>query len=186
MLEDSTSGLSCQLTFPLRCYLTVAGQGDSAQLLEQKNINRFQAILGLGEATSREFHEEDGGVVAEIHRLDFKINIVLELVSQLVAAGKDLPEPVSATLSSNTLIWVSSDNPPPQGAGVTLELYLDLRFLFPVIFQGRVKSLECFSPHASKIGVVFDPLPEPLQVMLEKYIFRCHRRHIAKLKKSTI
>lgn len=180
MSEISVSGLSCQLSLPLSWSVMADEAAPLSQAVEQQNLNRLHIILGLDDSSLRELHEEESGLVAEIQRLDFKINIVLELVSHLVTAGRALPEAVSATLSHGALVWESGKDVPPQGARIELELFFDLRFPFPLVLHGRVESLDSQS---SKVTVVFDPFPESIQEMLEKYVFRCHRRHIARLKK---
>jgi hypothetical protein len=178
-------GLSCTLELPLGWSLLAVGEGGYSQSTEQKNFNRLQVILGLDESP-RELHEEESGVAAEIQRLDFKINILLEMVSHLVTVGKSSPEPLSFTLSSQLLLWDSCKEVPPQGARVAVDLFLDPRFPFPLVLQGRVDAVERVTPSSCKVRVVLDPCSESLQEMLEKYIFRCHRRHIARLKKSAV
>lgn len=182
-------GLSCKFNLPLSWSVlpdTAADvQGDYSQTAEQNNLNRLQVILGLDD-TSRDFHEDESGVAAEIQRLDFKINILLEMVSHLVTAGQGVPEPLSVTLSSRHLLWESCNEAPPQGERVAVTLFLDLRFPFPLVLHGRVESVAGEIPQSCKVRVVLDPCSESLQEMLDKYIFRCHRRHIARLKKSGV
>jgi hypothetical protein len=183
-------GLSCKADLPLRWSLlpdnkqetSAAEKGGLSQSSEQNNLNRLQVILGLDES-ARELHEDDSGVAAEIQRLDFKMNVLLELVSCLITTDREGIETCSVSLSPRLILWDAWQEPPPEGARITVELFLDLRFPFPLILHGCVAALSGSAP--CQVRVVLDPFSEALQEMLEKFIFRCHRRHIARLKKSS-
>lgn len=176
------SGLFCALNIPLGWSQMMGEEGSSSVTLSQENINRLQVILGLDDYSSRDLHDEETGLAAEIQRLDFKINIILGLVAQLVTVRSELPAPVHVTLSANLLVFEPFENRPPEGAMLALELFLDKRYPFPLVLRGRVES----APQSLEINVMLEPFSAAFQELLEKYIFRCHRRHIARLKKSSV
>lgn len=182
MAEITVSGLSCDLNIPFSWSQMSVDMGCGAAVLAQENINRLQVILGLDDYSSHDVHDDEKGLAAEIQRLDFKINIILGLVAQLVTTRSELPLPVPVTLSADILVFNSSENVPPQGAMVALQLFLDKRYPFPLVFHGRVETVA----HAAGTNVILEPSPPVFQELLEKYIFRCHRRHIASLKKNTV
>lgn len=182
MAEITVSGLSCDLNVPFSWSPMSGYKGCGAAVLAQENINRLQVILGLDDYSSHDLHDDEKGLAAEIQRLDFKINIILGLVAQLVTARSELPAPVHVTLSANLLVFETSENRPPKGAMLALELFLDKRYPFPLVLRGRVES----APQSLEINVMLEPFSAAFQELLEKYIFRCHRRHIARLKKSSV
>lgn len=176
------SGLFCDLNIPFCWSQITSEEANNFGNLSQENINRLHTILGLDDGYSRDLHDEEAGLAAEIQRLDFKINIILGMVAQLVSVRSELPPAVSVTLSAENLIFESTVNTPPQGAMLALELFLDKRYPFPLVFHGRVEAV----PHTAGINVILEPSPPVFQELLEKYIFRCHRRHIASLRKNTV
>lgn len=184
MSEAETGGLSCKLNLPLKWYSLAESDAVHAQTAEQNNLSRLHTILGLDDS-ARELHEDDSGVAAELQRLDFKINTVLELVAQLVVARGALPDPVAVTLTPALLSFDLSRDLPAPGERVVVELFLDPRFPFPLILRGWVASVVAADLPDYSVRVVFDTLSESLREMLEKYIFRCHRRHIARRKKNS-
>lgn len=180
--QEELGGLSCKLNLPLRWSQQMAAE---SSVDEQNNLSRMQIILSLDDS-SRELQDADSDVAAEIHRLDFKINMILEMVAHLVTVGEGLPATLSVTLSPDHLVFDTTAEPPSQGLSVTLELFPDPRFPFPLLLPGKVAAVESLTSRSSRVRVVFAPFYEPFQELLEKYIFRCHRRHIARLKKSAI
>lgn len=184
MSEAEAGGLSCKLNLPLKWSSLAEGGAVYTQTAEQNNLSRLHTILGLDDA-ARESHEDDSGVAAELQRLDFKINTVLELVAQLVVSREALPDPVAVTLTPAILSFDLTHDLPAPGETVVLDLFLDPRFPFPLILRGKIESVMAVDPPRYSVRVVLDPLSDPLQEMFEKYIFRCHRRHIARLKKNS-
>ncbi len=182
MTEMAVNGLFCNLNIPLGWSQMTGEVEINPVALAQENINRLQVILGLDDYSSRDLHDEETGLAAEIQRLDFKINIILGLVAQLATVRNELPTSVPVTLSADVLNFELSGNSPPQGAMLALELFLDKRYPFPLVFHGRVDTaFEC-----SGVNVILVPFPTAFQELLEKYIFRCHRRHIARLKNNSL
>lgn len=183
MSEAAVSGLSCQLNLPLAW--TLIQEGGYPPAIEQNNLSRLQIILGLDDA-SRDLGDDDSDIAAEIQRLDFKINIVLELVAQLVVSGRQRPATVPVTLNPSWVVFGSADDAPSPGARVAIELYLDQRFPFPFVLHGVADSVDKDASGSRCSKVVLEPFSDSVQELFEKYIFRCHRRHVARLKKSAL
>lgn len=181
-----TGGLFCNLVIPFGWYPQTGSESDSVTTVERKNVERLQVIFGMDDHCSRESHEEEPGLSAEIQRLDFKINIILGLVAQLVERRSELPPPLPVALSTKALYVDFGRDAPPCGEMLTLELFLDSRYPFPLVFNGKVEATEGDFSQVGRASVLLEPLPSDFQELLEKYIFRCHRRHIANLKKNTI
>lgn len=172
-------GLSCRVSLPLAWSPLTAESGVG----EQSNPGRLQIILGLDDS-SRDLQDGESDLAVEIQRLDFKINMILEMVSHLVTMGRPLPPAHEITLSSGHLIFETAHEPPRQGMALAVELFPEPRFPFPLVLTGRAVTIDSDSRGGSRITVLFDPFPEPFQGLFEKYIFRCHRRHVARMKKG--
>jgi hypothetical protein len=119
--------------------------------------------------------DESPALVHELQRLEYKLNIVLRLIADLHLREHGLPPRRPIRLSSVGLEWFGGDA--PSGSGL-LKVYLN-------------DSL----PHALKIPSVvagtrrqgdtevtqlrFSGMSEAVVALLDKFIFRHHRRMVA-------
>lgn len=177
-------GLSCELNLPLRWSVFTDETGRDWRVVEQENINRIQVVLGLDDPV-RELHEDEAGLAAEIQRLDFKINTILEMVAQLVVVGRGIPLALPLMLSADEVTFSTSVSPPNQGDLLVIELFPESRFPFSLVLKGVVSTVKA-GPQTSHVTVLFDQLSEPFLGLFEKYVFRCHRRHVARLRKGAL
>ena len=138
-------------------------------------------VLGLDE-TSHDMSDESQELGHEIQRLDFKLNVILEMVGQLVSQNLVLPQIYAVTLGPSAML-VKSSEAPPLGQSVLLKIYLEQRFPFPLDILAQVASVD---ESADGYSTRFDYLDmdETCQDLLEKYIFRQHRRQIALMRKA--
>ena len=110
----------------------------------------------------------------ELAALDFKVNIVMELLAELLTHHLDLPDSVNLRLGASQLMWASDGDLPAEGEHIELSIYLHRTFPRPLILAGVVSYSEAGSCH-----IQLDPLPDTLQDMFEKFIFAHHRREVA-------
>ena len=180
MIESSNFyGLFCELTLPLAWSPTTEADTHSHSF-EFSNQNCLKIILGLDEV-SQDVADDLPEIGHELQRLDFKINIILELIAQLTAQNSQLPEAVDIKLGSTLLQWSTAHLPPRPDQYVKIEIYPDPRYPFPVILFGKVTSVEpVLNDYQVTLGLCL--ADKQSQELLDKYIFRCHRRHIAKIK----
>lgn len=151
---------------------------DDAQLtkVNESNETFLRAVSALGSMGS-DSSEEDAAVSQEIARLDLKVNILLDLVSQLIYAQLDIPSRTQVTISSDQLEWCTSE-PPQTGDYVFMEVYVQHGTPKPLCFYGEIIS----SPQEHANGsarVNYFGLSSAAKGWLEKLIFRHHRREVA-------
>lgn len=183
MSENDFGGLYCQASLPLEWTALEESTG-SHDPVELSNQNCLKISLGLDDG-SHESVDELGEMNQEIQRLDFKVNIILELLAQLVSRNIELPLAAEIKLGADALLWSSTTTPPVCGARVQVKLYLDPRFPFPLTLTGLVVDVTQ-AGNAHQVRLELDPQTELTQELLEKYIFRCHRRHIARMKSEAV
>ena len=126
----------------------------------------LRVILALDEYPAE--HSE------ELATLDFKVNIILELLGELLSRQLDLPAPVTLSLGATELMWTSDADLPAAGEHIELSIYLHRTFPRPFTLRGQVSEAQPGSCH-----VQLDSLPDSLQDMFEKFIFAHHRREVA-------
>lgn len=175
-------GLSCEVNLPLE-WLPLSGQTGLSPSVEHANQNCLKIVLGLDEAV-HEPADESAELSQDLQRVEFKVNIILELVGQLISQNKPTPTNVDITLGPKALRWLAVSNPPEIGQTLQTKIYLDTRFPFPYVISGCVTSVT--QVEAGYLVVVDAVQTNPHSLgLLEKYIFRCHRRQIARMKSET-
>jgi hypothetical protein len=113
----------------------------------------------------------------ELARVEIKFDLLLSLVSQLLAVYFPLPSTVPVRLTPGGVQWLSP-KAYDGGADGLVEIYLCDRCPRPLIFPAKVE-------HSAKEGgmhrvsVRFTAMSDPVRDRLEKMIFRHHRRGVA-------
>lgn len=139
-----------------------------------RNLKLLQACAALEEHGQPE-KNDDSQYHADIVRLDMKINLLLDLVSQILIANQ--PRPEAASIRFNTLgaVWQNKGALPTAGNSGVLEVYLRDCIVDPLRMIGRVASVS----NEGRVKVQFDPPGEAVSDLIEKLAFRRHRRQIA-------
>lgn len=159
---------------------------DDARLamVNESNEAFLRAVSAIG-AFSGEASEDDVAISQEIARLDLKMNLLLDLVSQLIYKQLELPEKTRVTVSSSYIEWQGSQLPSP-GVTVFVQAYIQHGTPKPLCFYGEVVSHQ-EDYDAGCARVCYLGLSGSAQSWLDKLIFRHHRREVAyrKSKSST-
>jgi hypothetical protein len=121
--------------------------------------------------------DESPALLHELQRLEFKINILLRLTAQISIRDAGLPPPERVRLSSHALEWFG-ERAPAQSASGLLALYIN-----PALPQS-VKIPCLVEGHRMAEGervaqLRFVGLSETVVQLLDKLIFRHHRRLVA-------
>lgn len=141
--------------------------------LQAANQAVLQTILSLDEHHP-ELEEEPAEVAVELQRLEFKLNLVLDLLGQVLSKQLELPPRVPVRLASGHIEWKCASAPAP-GTKVLVEVYLSGRYPRALVLAGIAQAAT--RPDFAQVS--FQDLGEPVQDALEKLIFRNHRRRVA-------
>ena len=145
-------------------------------LVNESNESFLRAVSAIG-AFATDPADDAAGISQEIVRLDLKINLLLDLVSQLIYKQLDIPERTQVTISSNEIQWLSPNVPEP-GAIVFVQVYIQHGTPKPLCFYGEVMSSQAeYSSGSAR--VCYLGLCGSAQSWLDKLIFRHHRRAVA-------
>jgi hypothetical protein len=142
--------------------------------LTERNVRTLQVCATIEEQGPVEKAEEKAMHSADLLRLEVKMNLVLELMGQLLAAQQPRPSPVSLRFNALGAIW-RTPAPPRVGDQGLLDIYLRESLAQPLTLIANVT-------HVSGEGVVrvaFTPPGEATADLIEKLAFRRHRRHVA-------
>lgn len=147
-----------------------------------QNSQILQVLLSMDHPS----HEIDGDIPALTHdleRLDGKLNLLLGMVGQLLGQTTVLPPVVPLGLGGRELVFVVSPEPgsKPLPAGPSLakiDLFLNLQFPSPLCLVTEIHQIDTLDtqPWAQARYLETDT---KLLDLLEKFIFRQHRRSVA-------
>ena len=148
---------------------------DTAAGLAERNHQVLQALDAMEEYGPVEKPDENSPYAADLMRLERKMNLLLDLVGQILAANR--PRPAAAAVRFNALgaVWRGTPPLPEAGAQGVLEVYLHDCLAHPLRLPGRVTNV---TPDGN-VKARFIPLGEPVADLIEKLAFRRHRRQIA-------
>ncbi|MEH6616218.1 MAG: PilZ domain-containing protein [Porticoccus sp.] len=161
----------------------VAYQPDDSHLalVNESNESFLRAVSAISEF-SKDVSEDAPSLSQEISRLDLKLNLLLDLVSQLIYKQLDIPEMSRVTISSNGIEWEGKNVPKPNQT-VFVQVYIQRGTPKPLCFYGKVVSNQGnYDLGQAKVGYL--GLSGSAKTWLDKLIFRHHRRAIA-FKKSS-
>jgi hypothetical protein len=128
----------------------------------------------VSEAVSK---EESSALVHELQRLEYKLNVLLRLTADLVAQSRRLSAPQRVRLSASALQWFDA---PEMMRGEVGLLYIYINRTLPQPLKiPCVVAGERLQDGARVAELVFRDLSDAVVDMLEKLIFRHHRRRVA-------
>lgn len=143
--------------------------------IEQSNEDVLRILYFLGEYYPEQAEEYTLG--QELARMDFKLNLVLDLVGEVLSYYHDIPKRVLAQLGAHGVAW-DAEQAPASGQRVMMEIYLSPRYPHALWLTGRVRRVDAL-PGGARVTVLFEDVAEATRERLEKIVFRQHRRHVA-------
>ncbi|HPF25494.1 MAG TPA: PilZ domain-containing protein [Steroidobacteraceae bacterium] len=148
-----------------------------AERLADNNIRLLQAFDALEEHSTVDKPDEASPYATDLARMDFKINLLLDLVGQLLAASHARPRAVPVRFNALGASWQVADDAaaPDVGSKGLLQIYLRDTLVQPLTLPARVSTI---AP-GGQVRVHFELLNELVADHLEKLVFRHHRRKIA-------
>ncbi len=186
-LHDQGTGLTHREALPLRVR-SVSSPPDSVTLRQQYARNEMLLRVSIALQDHHEV-EERSEFSTELARMDLKLDLLISIVQQLVTAKQSLPTPVPITLTAEGISWPLregaqftslTDEPPqaPFASPVVAELFVNPVVPMPLCLYGKLSQVKdedgepCWQ-------VIFDAPGEAIVDLLEKLIFRYHRRAVA-------
>ncbi len=146
----------------------------TAQRLVESNLRVLQACDALEEHGKTEKPDDESPHSADIMRLDFKLNLLLDLVGQLLAASQPRAGHVPIRFNAMGATWQSAQTLTAGAHGI-LEITLKDLIVQPLHLPAEIVS----SATGGETRARFLGLGETVADHIEKLVFRRHRRKIA-------
>jgi hypothetical protein len=146
----------------------------TARHMAERNVRVLQACDALEEYGQHDKPDDESPHSADLMRLDFKINLLLDLAGQLLANSQSRVSPRAIRLNSLGATWKTDEIPSPGDQGI-LEVGIRDIVVQPLNLPGEAVA----STAPGEARVRFTLLGEVVADHIEKLVFRRHRRKIA-------
>jgi hypothetical protein len=146
----------------------------AAQQLVERNLRVLHGCDALEEHGQIEKSDDESPHSADLMRLDFKLNLLLDLAGQLLAQSQPRVRPVKIRFNAMGATF-ESEEPLAAGSHGILEITLREIIVQPLQLPAEVVS----STPTGETRVRFLWLGETVADHIEKLVFRRHRRKIA-------
>lgn len=140
-----------------------------------RNLRVLQAVDALDELPPAEKPDENAPHSADLHRLETKVNLLIEMVGQLLAASRPRPAPVAVRFNALGGVWQGVSPYPDLGEQGIFEVHLRDSVAEPLRLVGRIAAV---GPDG-RVKARFLPPGEHVADLIEKLAFRRHRRQVA-------
>ena len=146
----------------------------AAAALADRNVRLLQVCAAIEEQGAVERKDEASPHSADLLRLEVKVNLLLDLMGQLLAAHVPRPNSTLIRFNAHSAQWKSLE-PVRMGAHGLLEIWL--RDSLPQSLNLIVNVTNLMNDGLVKATV--EPPGEATADLIEKLAFRRHRRHVA-------
>lgn len=182
-----SDGIIIEQAFPLRWRSLDIASFDSEQITLSRHNGQILRVLASIEEGGPEPDSETDTLSRELRCLDDKLDLVLSMLGTLLVRDSALPAATPTWLGAKGLMFVVTAEAeallPPENAVSLLELFLEPRFPQPLRLPVRLEPAGQGSSGCQMLAVFRDVGTEVTE-LLEKFIFRQHRRAIALSRQS--
>jgi hypothetical protein len=159
----------------------VLDQAPAVEILGRWDManERVLKLVSVLEENTREPGEEHALAGHELARLDFKLDLVLDLLGHMLRHQQSLPDARAIRLHGAGVEWdCAGDEAPAMGQHLQVSIHLNPVLPQPMTLYGEVERAAA-ADGGTRVVVAFAGMSEAVQDLLEKLIFRHHRRSIA-------
>jgi hypothetical protein len=147
--------------------------------LNAENVEVLVADASLDEqrAVVEKKHDEDPALAEDLQRVEFKLNVLIQLVARLLKRSDGTPAARSFRMRGAGIEWRADGAEPRDGAGL-VTLFVSRHFPQPLMLPGHFAGTH-EDAHGRWARFEFAGLAPPVEELLARLIFRHHRRAIA-------
>ncbi|MEO8308293.1 MAG: PilZ domain-containing protein [Pseudomonadota bacterium] len=143
--------------------------------ITDRNIKTLQVCAAIEEHGSVDLQDDKSPNAADLMRLEVKMNLVMDLLGQILAASVPRPQPASIRFNALGATWRSQTPFPQVGTMGLLEIYLRDCIAQPLVLVARISGVNS----DGQVKAEFTPPGEATADLIEKLAFRRHRRGVA-------
>ncbi|RYG66684.1 hypothetical protein EON77_17210 [bacterium] len=143
--------------------------------LTDRNVKTLQVCAAIEEAGPVDKQDEKSPHAADLARMEVKVNLVLDLLGQILAASSPRPPAVPMRFNALGAQWRAKQPFPQVGTQGLIEIHLRDCLAQPLSLLARVTSV---TPEG-QVKAALVPPGEATADLIEKLAFRRHRRQVA-------
>lgn len=143
--------------------------------LTDRNVKTLQVCAAIEEYGPVDKQDDKSPNAADLQRLEIKLNLVMDLLGQLLAASVPRPAPVSVRFNALGATWHATQPYPQAGTQGLLEIYLRDCITQPLTLIANITAVN----DDGWVKAHFTPPGEATADLIEKLAFRRHRRQVA-------
>jgi hypothetical protein len=145
-----------------------------AASLADRNTKTLQVCAAIEEHGAVDKQDEKSPHAADLQRMEVKMNLVIDLLGQILAANAPRPRPTSIRFNAQGAVWRGVQPLPPVGQQGLLDIYLRDCLAQPLTLIGRISAVD-----GTQVKARFSPPGDGPADLIEKLAFRRHRRQVA-------
>ncbi len=154
---------------------TELSDGDIAVWMHD-NVKLLRALATI-EAIQPELDGDMGpGASKILERLEFKIDLTLSLVAQLLTKNAVLPSTCPVFVSAEGMEWLCKETA-TEGDDIVISAYISPKLPQSLVLPAKIKAVQQ-EPGGARIYATFTHLSEEAQDWLSRTVFRYHRRAV--------
>lgn len=177
---DFTSGLHFAGELPLE-FEPLDAEPLPATLarLNADNLQVLQADASLAESHRLvDAKDEEKPWLADLARLEFKLDVLLATLGRLLAKDASVPAGVPLRMYAGGVEWLTTGQRPLTGVRGRVTLYVNPAFPRPLVLHGEVTGHRS-DAQGLWAQFAFAGLGAGVVDLLERFVFRQHRRQVA-------
>ncbi|MBN1238762.1 MAG: PilZ domain-containing protein [Gammaproteobacteria bacterium] len=144
----------------------------------QMNARNATVLRTLALVEEHDETQSEDAERAELHRLEAKLDLTLELLSDLISMKRGRVPRRAVRFNSRGLCW-RADDAPPAGTLLLVDCFVLPAWPIPLKLLARVHGAEA-ADDGHKVCTRLEQLDPGVRDWLEKLVFRRHRRAIAR------
>jgi hypothetical protein len=143
--------------------------------LTDRNVKTLQVCAAIEEQGPVDKQDDKSPNAADLQRLEVKMNLVLDLLGQILAASSPRPQATSIRFNALSAVWRAREPLPMANVQGLIDIHLRECLAQPLSMLARITSV---SP-AGIVKATMVPPGEATADLIEKLAFRRHRRQVA-------
>jgi hypothetical protein len=144
---------------------------------ETQQVLVADASLDEQRAHAEKKADEQHELAEDLQRVEFKLNVLIQLVARLLASASDVPPVRSFRLNAHGLEWLAAGEVVLPGPAL-VSLHVSRHFPEPLRLPGRILG-QHRDDEGTWVRFTFDGLTPSVTELLERLVFRHHRRLVA-------
>lgn len=144
---------------------------------ENQQVLVADASLDDQRPHSEKKSDEEHALAEDLQRVEFKVNVLIQLVARLLKQADSLPPVRSLRMYATGLEWLLDGEQVLPGVGI-VSLHVSRHFPQPLRLPGRIVG-ERRDVEGIWLRFAFEGLTPSVTELLERLVFRHHRRLVA-------